>query len=63
MYESPYFSVGDVLVLRDERTVRVVAVATFDNRKRIGVRNVDTNRLSYIPEWRLLRDARVRKPA
>lgn len=53
---------GEVIEL-GERQVRVVAyrddgVVVRDYRKRVAVRNVATNRLSYVPEWRLLKAKR-----
>ncbi len=51
---------GEVIRL-DGRWLRVLGTPDGeaicrDQRKRIAVRNVATNRLSYIPEWRLLRE-------
>jgi len=51
--------VGEVIAL-GSRYLRVCgsAEAEFiyrDYRKRVAVRNFATNRLSYIPEWRLLK--------
>lgn len=49
---------GEVIAL-GTRHVRVSAMPDGticrDHRRRIAVRNVATNRLSYVPEWRLLR--------
>lgn len=52
---------GDVIAL-GERRVQVIVMPDGticrDYRKRVGVRNVETRRLSYIPEWRLLKAKR-----
>lgn len=56
--------VGDVCVL-GKRHLRILAMPNDgqticrDHRMRIAVRNVVTNRLSYIPEWRLLKSSRT----
>lgn len=55
--------VGDVIALSG-RSVRVSGMpdgttVCRDYRKRIAVRNTATNRLSYIPEWRLLKAKRA----
>ncbi len=54
--------VGEVVFL-DGRWLRISAMPDGeticrDYRKRIAVRNFATNRLSYIPEWRLLQARR-----
>ncbi len=52
--------VDDVFVLDGRRlcvqgTLRDCDAVCRDDRRRVAVRNVATNRLSYIPEWRLLK--------
>lgn len=51
-------SAGEVLAL-GARSVRISSMSDGaicrDHRGRIAVRNVSTNRLSYIPEWALLK--------
>lgn len=54
--------VGEVIWL-DSRWLRVSGMpdgeaVCRDHRKRVAVRNVATNRLSYIPDWRLLKARR-----
>ncbi len=56
---SATLSCGEVLAL-GSRKVRISSMPDSmtlcrDHRGRIAVRNVATNRLSYIPEWTLLR--------
>lgn len=48
---------GDLFTL-GSRTVIVAGGRNYvmrDHRGRVAVRNTQTNRLSYIPEWRLLK--------
>ena len=46
-------TVGDVVDVGDRR-LRIVCFWPEDSLRRVGVRNVETNRLSYIPIQRLL---------
>lgn len=53
-------SSGEVIVLSPTRQVRISSMPDGvticrDHRGRIAVRNVSSNRLSYIPEWALLK--------
>ena len=58
---DPKLIAGEVIAL-DGRHVRVSALPDGticrDYRGRVAVRNFATNRLSYIPEWRLLKAKR-----
>lgn len=60
MADPEVLEVGEVIAL-DFRRVRVVGnqdgTICRDVRGRIAVRNEATNRLSYIPEWRLINAA------
>lgn len=52
-------SAGDVIAL-GQRSVRVCGMPDgetlcLDHRGRVAVRNLETNRLSYVPKYRLLR--------
>lgn len=46
-------TVGDVVDVGDRR-LRIVVFWPEDALRRVGVRNVETNRLSYMPIQRLL---------
>lgn len=57
------FSVGEVITMQD-RALRVSGMpdgmtVCHDSIGRVAVRNVATNRLSYIPVWRLIKARRV----
>lgn len=43
----------EVIQLGNRKVRLLGAVLLRDHRGRVAVRNVETNRLSYIPEWRL----------
>ena len=60
--------VGDIIVLSRVRRVRVLGrrdgvTLCRDHRQRIAVRNIESNRLSYIAEWRLLQNTTVIRPS